>query len=100
MNISPLEIDEILLAHEKLLEGASVGVPDPIYGEEVVCYVAPKAGQSVTAEQVLVHCSDKLPAFRMPKQVIVRDRLPKTERGKMHRVQLLDEWKAEFGGRK
>ena len=49
---------------------------------------------------MLAHCSDKLPAFRMPKQIIVRDHLPKTERGKMHRVQLLDEWNAEFGGKR
>ena len=100
VNISPAEVDNILLKMPALAEAATIGVPDPIYGEEVVCFVAPRAGQAITADQVLAHCSDKLPEFRMPKHVIVRDRLPKTERGKMHRVQLLDEWKAEFGGRK
>ncbi|MDA1327062.1 MAG: acyl-CoA synthetase, partial [Proteobacteria bacterium] len=74
-----------------------IGVPHAIYGEEVVCYVAAKAGQSVTENGVLAHCIGKLPAFRIPKQVIVRDHLPKTERGKMNRLQLMDEWKAEFG---
>lgn len=97
VNISPAEIENILLQMPALAEAATIGVPDPIYGEEVVCYVAPKEGQSVTTEQVLEHCAGRLPEFRMPRQVIVRDALPKTERGKMHRLQLQDEWKQEFG---
>jgi fatty-acyl-CoA synthase len=51
----------------------------------------------VTAGDVIAHCTGRLPDFRMPRQVIVRSSLPKTERGKMHRLQLLDDWKAEFG---
>lgn len=97
VNISPAEIDNVLLQMPVLAEAATIGVPHAIYGEEVVCYVAPRTGRSVTGVEVLAHCSDKLPAFRMPKQVIVRERLPKTERGKMNRLQLLDDWKAEFG---
>jgi acyl-coenzyme A synthetase/AMP-(fatty) acid ligase len=97
VNISPAEIENVLLQLADLAEAATIGVPDPIYGEEVVCYVAPRHGCTVTAEAVLAHCRDRLPDFRMPKQVVVRDALPKTERGKMHRLQLLDEWKAEFG---
>lgn len=97
VNISPAEVDNVLLQMPDLAEAATIGVPDPIYGEEVVCYVAPRAGQSVSADAVLAHCSDKLPAFRMPKQIIIRSHLPKTERGKMHRLQLQEEWQAEFG---
>jgi acyl-coenzyme A synthetase/AMP-(fatty) acid ligase len=97
VNISPAELDNILLQMPTLAEAATIGVPDPIYGEEVVCYVATKDGQSTTADAVLEHCSTRLPQFRQPKQIIVRDQLPKTERGKMNRLLLLDEWKAEFG---
>ena len=97
VNISPAEVDNVLLQMPALAEAATIGVPHAIYGEEVVCYVAAKADQSVTEDDVLAHCSGKLPAFRIPKQVIVRDHLPKTERGKMNRLLLQDEWKAEFG---
>jgi len=96
VNISPTEIDNVLLQMPALAEAATIGVPADIYGEEVVCYVAAKAGQSVTEDDVLAHCDGKLPAFRIPKQVLVRDQLPKTERGKMNRLLLLDEWTAEF----
>ncbi|MBK18623.1 MAG: hypothetical protein CMM52_07285 [Rhodospirillaceae bacterium] len=97
VNISPAEVDNILLQLPNLAEAATIGVPDKIYGEEVVCYVAPKPGQSITSEEVLSHCEGKLPGFRMPKQIIVRDELPKTERGKMNRLLLQDQWQDEFG---
>ena len=45
MNIAPAEIDEVLLEHPGILEAAAVGVPDKIYGEEVVCYIVAEARQ-------------------------------------------------------
>ena len=42
VNIAPLEIDDVLLRHPGVLDAAAVGVPDKIYGEEVVCYVVAK----------------------------------------------------------
>src|SRR5215475_12719468 len=55
MNIAPLEIDEVLLKHPGILDTASVGVPDKIYGEEVVCYVIAK-DRGLTEQSVLEHC--------------------------------------------
>ena len=46
VNIAPLEIDEILLKHADMLDAAAIGVPDQIYGEEIVCYVVAKPGTS------------------------------------------------------
>lgn len=97
VNISPAEIDNVLLQMADVAEAATIGVPDPIYGEEVVCYVAPRHGRTLTPGDVLTHCRGRLPEFRMPKEVLLRDALPKTERGKMHRLALLDDWKATHG---
>ena len=44
VNIAPLEIDHLLLQHPQVCEAAAVGVPDAIYGEEVVAYVVDEAG--------------------------------------------------------
>jgi acyl-coenzyme A synthetase/AMP-(fatty) acid ligase len=90
VNISPVEIENILLQMPDIAEAAVIGVPDNIYGEEVVCYIAARGGCTVTAEAVLAHCGPLLPAFRTPKEVILRDALPKTERGKLRRVVLRD----------
>lgn len=96
VNISPAEVDNILLQIPTVAEAATIGVPDNIYGEEVVCYVAPKDSATLTTDIVLAHCSTRLPKFRMPKQIIVRNELPKTERGKMNRLLLKEQWQAEF----
>jgi acyl-coenzyme A synthetase/AMP-(fatty) acid ligase len=97
VNISPAEVDNILLQIPTVAEAATIGVPDNIYGEEVVCYVAPNDGATLTTDIVLAHCSTRLPKFRMPKQIIVRNELPKTERGKMNRLILKEQWQEEFG---
>ncbi len=97
VNISPAEVDNILLQIPALAEAATIGVPDKIYGEEVVCYVAPKEDETLTTDIVLSHCITRLPEFRMPKQIIIRDALPKTERGKMNRLLLFEQWLEEFG---
>jgi acyl-coenzyme A synthetase/AMP-(fatty) acid ligase len=92
MNISPLEIDEILLAHDNLLEAASVGVPDPIYGEEVVAFAIPKPNSGVTEKAILDYCETKLPLPKRPKKLFFVDRLPKNDRGKIMRDKLRDAW--------
>ncbi len=93
VNISPAEIDDILLQMPDIAEAATIGVPDAIYGEEVVCYIVAKTATRLTEDRVMAHCRDRLPDFRMPKQIIFRDALPKTERGKMNRRALVEEWK-------
>lgn len=92
VNIAPLEIDNILLANEKILEGAAVGVPDKIYGEEVVCFVVAKPGESLSEDEVKDHCAPQLPPFKMPKQVFFMDELPKSDRGKVRRDALKEAW--------
>lgn len=92
MNISPLEIDEVLLGHTDLAEAASVGVPDPIYGEEVVAFAVLKPGVDATEDVVLAYCETKLPPAKRPKQLFLIEQLPKSDRGKVLRDKLRDEW--------
>ena len=74
-------------------EAATVGVPDPIYGEEVVVYVVPKPGAALDEAAVLAHCEAALPLAKRPKRAIFRDALPKSERGKMDRQALVAQWR-------
>ena len=53
VNVAPLEIDEVLLKHPGILDAAAVGVPDKIYGEEIVCYVVAQTRSALTEESVL-----------------------------------------------
>ena len=95
VNISPVEIDSLLMQRPDLIEAATVGVPDEIYGEEVVSYVVPRGGASVDVAELLRYCNTVLPAFKAPKQIVLSPSLPKTERGKLDRKALVGLWSRE-----
>jgi len=95
VNISPLEIDNVLLEVPGVAEAAAVGVPDRIYGEEVVAYLVGKPDVKLSADAVLEHCRERLPALKIPKQIFFRNNLPKNDRGKLDRKALAAEWKLE-----
>jgi len=96
VNIAPVEIDEVLLKHSGILEAAAVGVPDKIYGEEVVCYVVAKPGGDLTEASVSRHCEAFLPPPKMPKQIFIVAELPKSDRGKVLRDRLREDWTARM----
>jgi long-chain acyl-CoA synthetase len=99
VNISPLEIDSILMQRPELVEVATVGVPHAIYGEEVVSYVVGRPGTAIDVAELLHYCGTALPAFKAPKEIVVSTALPKTERGKLDRRALAERWKAQNGRR-
>jgi long-chain acyl-CoA synthetase len=91
--ISPVEIDACLMQRADVIEAATVGVPDAVYGEEVVSYVVGRPGANVDASELLRYCATVLPAFKAPKQIVISTSLPKTERGKLDRRALAERWK-------
>jgi len=90
--ISPVEIDSCLMQCADVIEAATVGVPDAIYGEEVVSYVVTRPGTNVDADALLQYCASVLPSFKAPKRIVVSSSLPKTERGKLDRRALAERW--------
>jgi long-chain acyl-CoA synthetase len=100
VNISPLEIDSILMQRHELIEVATVGVPHAVYGEEVVSYVVARPGAAIDVAELLHYCGSALPAFKAPKEIVVSTALPKTERGKLDRRALAERWKARNGSQR
>ena len=78
INISPLEIDSILLQRPEIIEVATVGVPDRTYGEEVVSFVVARPGAIIDIDDLLRYCGTVLPASKAPKQIVLSNHLPKT----------------------
>jgi acyl-coenzyme A synthetase/AMP-(fatty) acid ligase len=98
VNISPVEIDSCLMQCAEVIEAATVGVPDAVYGEEVVSYVVARPGANLDTDELLRYCSTVLPAFKAPKRIVVSASLPKTERGKLDRRALAQRWGRDVGG--
>ncbi|MDT3683427.1 MAG: class I adenylate-forming enzyme family protein [Pseudorhodoplanes sp.] len=92
VNISPLEIDSLLLQRPEIVEVATVGVPDQTYGEEVVSFVVARPGANIDVDDLLRYCGAALSMSKAPKQIILSHHLPKTARGKLDRRALADQW--------
>jgi len=92
VNISPVEIDGVLMRRAEIAEAATVGVPDTVWGEEVVSYVVLRPGETFAPDDLLRYCAVQLPAFKAPKQILLREELPKSVRGKLDRKALVAQW--------
>ncbi len=87
-NIYPREIDEVLFEHPKIQEAAAVGIPDPYRGETVKAFIVTKEGETLTEDEVISLCREKLAAYKVPKLVEFMDDLPKSTVGKVMRRKL------------
>jgi long-chain acyl-CoA synthetase len=90
--ISPTEVDAVLMAHPALLDAASLGVPDAIYGEEVVAFGVRRPDVMYDEAAVLKDCAEKLPVPKRPKGIFFISELPRSDRGKILREKLREEW--------
>ncbi|MEL7297297.1 MAG: AMP-binding protein, partial [Pseudomonadota bacterium] len=88
-NVYPNEIEDVIAAMDGVLEVAAVGKPDEKSGEIVKVFVV-KSDDSVTSESVIAYCRENLTGYKVPKQVVFKDELPKTNVGKILRRELRD----------
>ena len=97
VNISPFEIDEILMGMPGIHAGIAVGFENEWYGEEVGAFVKVKEGLELTEQQVLAYCRRHLPFSKSPKVVVFGEDVPATSTGKYQRTlcrELFAKWKA------
>ena len=87
-NIYPREVEEVLLEHEHVAEVAVVGRPEADWGEVVVAFVVPVAGQAVTRAELDAHCIAQIARFKRPKDYRFVAELPKNNYGKILKTKL------------
>jgi len=87
-NVSPAEVEEVLLQHPSVAEAGVVGIPDAVYGEEIKAFVVVKSGEHVNEEELIASCKDSLPTFKRPKKVQFVESLPRNLLGKVLRAEL------------
>ncbi|UCD57964.1 MAG: long-chain fatty acid--CoA ligase [Candidatus Hydrogenedentota bacterium] len=91
-NIYPKEAEEVLYRHPGVLEAAVVGVPDDIWGEEVMAFIIPNGDTELTAEEVVAYCKEHLADFKCPRKVEFAKAFPKTATGKIQKNKIVEEY--------
>ncbi len=89
-NVFPNELEDVLMAHDKVVECAAVGLPDETSGEVIKIFVV-SSDASLTSDDVRQFMRKNLTGYKVPKFVEFRDELPKTNVGKVLRRELRDE---------
>jgi long-chain acyl-CoA synthetase len=86
--VFPNEIEAVLTEHPAVLECGCIGVPDARSGQAVKIFVVTRPGATVSSEELLKHCRERLTGYKVPKYVEFRTTLPKTNIGKILRREL------------
>jgi long-chain acyl-CoA synthetase len=87
-NIYPREIDEVLYQHPAVAAAATIGVPDPLYGEEVAAFIVLKDGLKTTEADLLAFCAERLADYKCPKSIRIVSEIPKGPTGKLLKREL------------
>lgn len=90
-NVSPSEVESVLRSHASVADAAVVGVPLPQGGEKVVAVVVPAGDAAVDPAELRTWCRERLAAYKVPREIVVRETLPSSMLGKVVRKQVRDE---------
>jgi fatty-acyl-CoA synthase len=88
INVSPAEVENILLLHPKVESAGVVGVAEKERGELVIAFVVPRHGDELTEAELLQHCRSIASKYKVPDRIEIRPALPLTPTGKLQRREL------------
>ncbi len=83
--IGPEEIEITLATHPAVADVGVIGVADEVRGQIAKAFVILKPGQSVTVEQLIEYCKDKIAKYKLPREIVFVNELPRTPTGKLLR---------------
>jgi fatty-acyl-CoA synthase len=84
-NVYPAEVEAALAELAEVGEAAVVGVPNERWGEVGRAYVIPVPGKTISAEEVIAHCTARLAKFKVPQTAVITDVIPRTASGKVQK---------------
>ncbi len=87
-NVFPREVEDLLSDHPEIEEAAVIGVSDVEFGERLKAFVVPREGSGLTGEQVQTFVKQNLARFKVPREVVFLERLPRNATGKILKREL------------
>jgi len=97
-NIYPREIDEVLYQHPAVAAAATIGVPDELYGEEVAAFIVAREGFSISEEELMSFCQERLADYKCPKSIRLVTDIPKGPTGKLLKRELARQFAKPHAG--
>src|SRR5690625_604535 len=92
VNVASREVEEVIYLMEEVAEVAVIGIPDDYWIEKITAIIILKDGYSLTEEEVITFCNERLPAFKTPKAVYFQKSLPKNPSGKILKKDLRNQF--------
>jgi acyl-CoA synthetase (AMP-forming)/AMP-acid ligase II len=87
-NVYPIEVEKTLATHPDVAEATVLGVDDEQYGQRLVAFVVLTPVASATVDDLKQHVRDNLANYKVPREIIVLDELPRSNTGKISRRDL------------
>ncbi|HUP74602.1 MAG TPA: hypothetical protein VM282_16280 [Acidimicrobiales bacterium] len=87
-NIYPREIEEVLFQHPAVGSAQVIGVPDTLYGEELMAWVLVREGATVDEDELRAFCGARLAHFKVPRYWQFVDEFPMTVTGKIQKFKM------------
>jgi fatty-acyl-CoA synthase len=90
-NVFPAEVEELLASHESIDEAAAVGVDDEKFGQRLKAFIVLSQGAELSEEDVQAHVKENLANYKVPREVVFLDELPRNQTGKVLKQELLEQ---------
>jgi long-chain acyl-CoA synthetase len=92
-NVYPVEVENVLHLHPKILDVAVFGLPDPVMGSIVACAVIPRPRtEKITFEEIQEYCRDQLASYKIPQKAFFLSEMPTNPGGKVMKNKLVEQF--------
>ena len=89
-NVFPAEVEELLGSHESIQEVAAIGVDDEKFGQRLKAFVVLQKGANLSEDEIKGYVKDNLANYKVPREVVFLDELPRNHTGKVLKRELAD----------
>ena len=96
-NVFPAEVEELLGAHESIQEAAAIGVEDEKFGQRLKAFVVLQKGANLSEDEVKGYVKDNLANYKVPREVVFLDELPRNPTGKVLKRELAEQGDDDSG---
>ncbi|MDQ0483752.1 class I adenylate-forming enzyme family protein [Guptibacillus hwajinpoensis] len=94
-NVYSIEVEEVMYEHPQVLEAATIGIPDKVWGEMVAAVIVPKPGEAIDEDEFQKFCRQSLAGYKVPRKLFIVEQLPRNASGKILKFQLRETFKEQ-----